>query len=74
MKLKRLELIGEFKSIVGTDDKPFVYEFAKTKKTFNPICLVGLNGSGKSNFIELLADIFNYADRFYNQQFSSKKS
>lgn len=73
MKLKRLELIGEFKSIVGTDDRPFVYEFAKTKKTFNPLCLVGLNGSGKSNFIELLADIFNYADRFYNRQFLSKK-
>jgi len=72
MKLQKLELFGAFKSIVGTNDRPFIYEFAESKKTFNPLCLVGLNGSGKSNFIELIADIFNYADRFYNQQFSSK--
>ncbi|MEL0613639.1 AAA family ATPase [Marinomonas arenicola] len=72
MKLKKLEVVGTFKSIAGTNDRPFVYEFSDSKKAFNPLCLVGLNGSGKSNFIELLADIFNYADRFYNPQFSSK--
>jgi hypothetical protein len=31
--------------------------------------LVGLNGSGKSNFIELIADIFGYADRYFNPQY-----
>ncbi|AUC87020.1 hypothetical protein CW735_01445 [Alteromonas sp. MB-3u-76] len=72
MRLKTLELVGKFKSIVGTNDRPFFYKFLKTKKGFNPLCLVGLNGSGKSNFIELIADIFNYADRFYNQQFLSR--
>ncbi|WP_105258994.1 AAA family ATPase [Pseudoalteromonas sp. T1lg88] len=72
MKLQNLELVGEFKSIAGTRNRPFIYEFTDSKKAFNPLCLVGLNGSGKSNFIELLADIFNYADRFFNQQFSSK--
>lgn len=72
MRLKALELVGKFKSIVGTNDRPFFYKFLKTKKGFNPLCLVGLNGSGKSNFIELIADIFNYADRFYNQQFLSR--
>ncbi|MEZ8232117.1 AAA family ATPase [Vibrio splendidus] len=31
--------------------------------------MVGLNGSGKSNFIELIADIFGYADRYFNPQY-----
>ncbi|CAA0101539.1 Uncharacterised protein [BD1-7 clade bacterium] len=72
MRLKRLEIIGEYKAIQGTEDTPFVYDFNNTPTTYSPLCLVGLNGSGKSNFIELIADIFGYADRYFNEQYDCK--
>lgn len=41
-------------------------------KTFDPICLVGLNGSGKSHFMELIAECFMLSE-FYirNNKFPS---
>lgn len=69
MRLNRLKLIGRYKSIVGTEEQPFIYTFKPNSEGYSPICLVGLNGSGKSNFIELIADIFGYADRYFNPQY-----
>ncbi|WP_435249285.1 hypothetical protein ACMAZD_08535 [Vibrio sp. nBUS_14] len=69
MRLNRLKLIGQYKSIVGTEEHPFIYTFKSNSEGYSPICLVGLNGSGKSNFIELIADIFGYADRYFNPQY-----
>ncbi|EGR3179273.1 hypothetical protein DLI06_24275, partial [Vibrio parahaemolyticus] len=60
---------GRYKSIVGTEQQPFIYTFKPNSEGYSPICLVGLNGSGKSNFIELIADIFGYADRYFNLQY-----
>ncbi|HIF9398953.1 TPA: AAA family ATPase [Photobacterium damselae] len=69
MRLNRLKLVGRYKSIVGTEQQPFIYTFKPNSEDYSPICLVGLNGSGKSNFIELIADIFGYADRYFNPQY-----
>ncbi|EGQ8129637.1 AAA family ATPase [Vibrio parahaemolyticus] len=69
MRLNRLKLVGRYKSIVGTEQQPFIYTFKPNSEGYSPICLVGLNGSGKSNFIELIADIFGYADRYFNLQY-----
>ncbi|HHY0364337.1 TPA: AAA family ATPase [Vibrio parahaemolyticus] len=69
MRLNRLKLVGRYKSIVGTGQQPFIYTFKPNSEGSSPICLVGLNGSGKSNFIELIADIFGYADRYFNLQY-----
>lgn len=69
MRLNRLKLVGRYKSIVGTEQQPFIYTFKPNSDGYSPICLVGLNGSGKSNFIELIADIFGYADRYFNPQY-----
>lgn len=69
MRLNRLKLVGRYKSIVGTEQQPFTYTFKPNSYGYSPICLVGLNGSGKSNFIELIADIFGYADRYFNPQY-----
>ncbi|HCH4277986.1 TPA: AAA family ATPase [Vibrio parahaemolyticus] len=69
MRLNRLKLVGRYKSIVGTEQQPFIYTFKPSSEGYSPICLVGLNGSGKSNFIELIADIFGYADRYFNLQY-----
>ncbi|MDE1348535.1 AAA family ATPase [Vibrio aestuarianus] len=69
MRLNRIEIIGEYKSIKGTEENLFTYTFQKSAGGYSPLCLVGLNGSGKSNFIELIADIFGYADRYFNAQY-----
>lgn len=56
MKLQHLQLFNKYRSL-----EPFSYSFPKhtlLKHHIDPICLVGLNGSGKSNFLELIADIF----------------
>jgi recombinational DNA repair ATPase RecF len=37
------------------------------------VWLFGLNGSGKSNLIELIADIFSYADRYFNKLYRYKE-
>lgn len=72
MRLQRLKLVGQYKSITGTTDKPFIYEFKSPSDDYSPLCLVGLNGSGKSNFIELIADIFGFTDRYSNPQYELK--
>jgi len=69
MRLHLIELVGEYKSIKGTTQTPFSYDFKKSKGDYSPLCLVGLNGSGKSNLIELVADIFGYSDRYFNSQY-----
>ncbi|MCU8075662.1 AAA family ATPase [Shewanella sp. SM29] len=73
MRLSRIQLVGHYKSIKGTLESPFIYHFKESEGSDSPLCLVGLNGSGKSNFIELIADIFGYADRYFNPQYKCKK-
>lgn len=65
MKLKILELIEPYRSL-----QPFRQTFptsrlTKDKEEIDPICLVGLNGCGKSNLLELVADIFYFLDRYF---------
>ena len=66
MKLKILELHEPYRSL-GT----FKQEFPTSKLNpsrgaeIDPICLVGLNGCGKSNMLELIADIFYFLDRYF---------
>ncbi len=74
MKLQSIKLIGEFKSLNGTEEHPFYLPFSQAREVYTPICLVGLNGSGKSNLIELIADILCYADRFYKKYYGSKNN
>lgn len=73
MRLIRIEVVGKYKSIGGTADNPFSYDFQENSSDYSPLCLVGLNGSGKSNFIELIADIFGYADRYFNPQYQCEE-
>jgi predicted ATPase len=73
LKLHSIKLVGEFKSLKGTGELPFYLPFAQSRDFYTPICLVGLNGSGKSNLIELIADILCYADRSFKEYYRSKK-
>ncbi|MDP1927583.1 MAG: AAA family ATPase [Thiobacillus sp.] len=72
MQLHSVKLFGTYKALKGTADHPIEITFHQTRENFSPICLVGLNGSGKSSFIELIADIFCYADRHLNRQFGAR--
>ncbi len=54
MSLLRLKLFEDFNSLKAFD---YIYRANEvTLSTVSPICLVGLNGSGKSNLIEALSE------------------
>jgi restriction system-associated AAA family ATPase len=66
MKLLRLKLNTEFRSLQAGFEVHFLRDFDKAKMwDFMPYCLVGRNGSGKSNILEALAAIFYHIECIY---------
>ena len=59
IKLLSLKLAGEYKSLIDFEQ---TFREGETHPGISPICLVGLNGSGKSNLIESLSEIFCYLE------------
>jgi len=60
LRLLKLSINGEYRSL-----SDFSWEFRGSPVDFDkmePVCLVGLNGSGKSNLIEALSEIFCFLD------------
>jgi len=80
MKLQRLKIDSPFRSLVkekkGNEEiQPFEIQFRnsfelglseKDWKQFHPFCFAGLNGSGKSNVLEALANIFYHLESCAN--------
>jgi restriction system-associated AAA family ATPase len=75
MILKELELLSDFRGLpsgykISFNKRTVKVEDRLAAENIEPICLVGLNGAGKSNVLEVLAEIFFYletytkADRF----------
>lgn len=68
MKLLRLKINSSFSSLSDKFDLQFREEYIPTDNNeldwdeFNPFCFVGLNGSGKSNVLEALANIFYHIE------------
>lgn len=60
MKLISLKIDGEYKSLHNFEQ--VFRRGSREDSTLSPICLVGLNGSGKSNLIEALSEIFCYLE------------
>lgn len=60
MKLLRFSILDEYKSLGSFDQDLRSPE--QPKGELSPICLVGLNGSGKSNLIEAMSEIFCYLE------------
>ena len=68
MKLLRLKLHTEFRSLPQGFELYFLRDFDYGEATdFNPYILAGMNGSGKSNVLEALAEIFYHLDCIYLQ-------
>ena len=66
MKLLRLKLNTPFRSLQAGFEINFLRDFDKSKMwDFMPYCLVGRNGSGKSNILEALAAIFYHIECIY---------
>lgn len=66
MKLIRLKLNEPFRSLQAGFEVHFLREWDYDRATeFNPYCLVGRNGSGKSNVLEALAAIFYHIECMY---------
>lgn len=70
MHLNNFKLLSSFRGL----PKNFKISFTpQDQKAFEPICLVGLNGSGKSNVLEVLAEFFFYLENCFNSSTYTKK-
>ena len=65
MRLLSFELIGEYK---GLKDQLFNFE----KSEANIIAFIGLNGAGKSQLLELIAECFSFLERTLRSDFKSR--
>ncbi len=63
MKLLRVKILGEkFRSLPANVD--YIFNDTLTENKLSTKVFAGLNGSGKSNFLELIAEIFYYLERY----------
>lgn len=60
VRLLRLKLYQDFNSLRASDFP--LRNIGKPHEKLSPICLVGLNGSGKSNLIEALSEILSHVE------------
>lgn len=70
MKINRVKILSPFRGLTKG------YEVAFNPSMYNegmlePVCFVGLNGSGKSNVLEAIAEIFYYLETYHK---ADKKS
>jgi len=66
VKLISLELNDDFRSLKSGFRVDFLSAFDELDMDeFNPYCIVGQNGSGKSNILEVLSSIFYYLEIEY---------
>lgn len=69
MKIKRLKILSPFRGLPTGYEVHF--ETSMNADILEPICFVGLNGSGKSNVLEVIAEIFYYLETYHK---ADKKS
>lgn len=68
MKIKRIKILSSFRSLPENFEIKFDEESSSKSNEICPICFVGLNGTGKSNVIEVIAEIFFYLENFSKAQ------
>lgn len=62
MKLISLTLNGEYKGLANQS-----FNFSQTQS--NILALIGLNGSGKSQLLEVIAEVFAFIERYQREDF-----
>ncbi len=75
MKLLRLKINSDFRSLKAgfelnlrqTYEKEALLDTIRTFQRFEPFCFAGLNGSGKSNVLEAIANIFYHLELCANK-------
>jgi restriction system-associated AAA family ATPase len=67
MRLHHLKILTRFRGLPPDSEFNFNNVDLQDDK-LEPICLVGLNGSGKSNLLEVIAEIFYFLDRYVQQE------
>ncbi len=64
MKIKRLKLLSSFRGLPTSYEIIFNNVENSNNYAISPICFVGLNGSGKSNVLEVIAEVFYYMETY----------
>jgi restriction system-associated AAA family ATPase len=67
MKLHRLKILTDFRGLHPGFEVTF-HPSDGQSSLLEPICFVGLNGSGKSNVLEVLSEIFHYLETYHLAQ------
>ena len=67
MRLLSLRLLGQYKGL-----KEQYFDFHHVNGSI--IALIGLNGSGKSQLLELMAEIFAFLERAQRREFNVKNA
>jgi predicted ATPase len=67
MKLLSITLGGEYKGL-----KPDTFDFSHSQGRL--LAFIGLNGSGKSQLLELIGETFSYLERYMRKDFKTKSS
>ena len=65
MQLKRFKILTSFRGLPAGYEIDFGSRVSQQKHTIEPLCFVGLNGSGKSNALEAIAEIFYYLETYH---------
>lgn len=62
MRIKRIKTLSPFRGLpIGFE----IIFYLNNTRGIEPICFIGLNGSGKSNVLELIAEIFYYLENYH---------
>jgi restriction system-associated AAA family ATPase len=67
MKIKRIKILTPFRGLPAGYEILFNNGIARNSIGITPICFVGLNGSGKSNVLEVIAEIFYYMETYHKE-------
>ncbi len=70
MKIKRVKILSPFRGLTKGYEVNF-NPSSENEGLLEPVCFVGLNGSGKSNVLEVIAEIFYYLEKYHK---ADKKS
>lgn len=65
MRLKRIKILTGFRGLPPNYEVGISSQGDAVEGGLEPICLVGLNGSGKSNILEVLAEVFYYLETYH---------